>query len=137
MRKKYINIIISILLVSIIIVGIFIFAKPSNTVSNNPISIGISIYDKEENLLYDEDIQTSKEYLADVLKEARDENGLQINIVDDKYGAYVTAIIGIEQGDGYYWTYYVNGEYASVGASNYKIKENDEIEFKIEKFEEE
>jgi len=40
-----------------------------------------------------------------------------------------------KQEDNYYWNYYINDEYAPVGVSSYKIKENDVYTFKLEKFE--
>lgn len=33
-----------------------------------------------------------------------------------------------------YWTFYVNGEMASVGAGDYKTKSGDEVLWKIEKY---
>ncbi len=33
-----------------------------------------------------------------------------------------------------YWAFYVNGEYAQVGPADYKVKQGDKIEWKIETF---
>lgn len=33
-----------------------------------------------------------------------------------------------------YWAFYVNGEYAKVGPADYKVKQGDTIEWKIETF---
>lgn len=54
---------------------------------------------------------------------------------DSEYGKYITSILGIEQGDNYYWSYYINNEYANVGVSNCEIEQDKIYTFKIEKFE--
>lgn len=47
-------------------------------------------------------------------------------------GTLVEGMVGKDNGtDGKYWTYYVNGEMAQVGAGNYVIKDNDQIEWKF------
>ncbi len=50
-------------------------------------------------------------------------------------GFFVEEINGLAQdkGEGRYWIYYINGETAKVGVSQYKIKENDVISWKYEK----
>ena len=54
---------------------------------------------------------------------------------DGKYGKFITSILGIEQGDNYYWSYYINDEYANVGVSSCEVEQNKMYTFKIEKFE--
>ena len=71
-------------------------------------------------------------YLLDALNSLED---LKVETEDSDYGAYIISISDLEQGDNYYWNYYVNGEYASVGVSSYEIKNNDVFTFKLEKFE--
>ena len=51
---------------------------------------------------------------------------------DSQYGKYITSILGIEEGDSYYWSYYINDEYASIGVSSCEIEENSVYSFKIE-----
>ncbi len=48
-------------------------------------------------------------------------------------GVFVTEINGKKGGKDGYWIYYVNGVEASVGVSNYKIKNGDIISWKYEK----
>lgn len=45
-------------------------------------------------------------------------------------GHFIDAINGIKNANGNYWTLYVNGKYATVGASAYVLSENDGIEWK-------
>lgn len=50
-------------------------------------------------------------------------------------GFFVEEINGLSQNkkEGKYWIYYINGKPASVGVSQYKLKENDIITWKYEK----
>lgn len=50
-------------------------------------------------------------------------------------GFFVEEINGVSQNpkQGYYWIYYVNGKAASLGVSQYKIKNNDIINWRYEK----
>ncbi len=45
-------------------------------------------------------------------------------------GYFIDAINGIKNANGNYWTLYVNGTYATVGASAYRLSANDSIEWK-------
>lgn len=47
-------------------------------------------------------------------------------------GKFIEEINGIKNGEKY-WIYYVNGEKATIGVSNYKINEGDIISWKYEK----
>jgi hypothetical protein len=52
---------------------------------------------------------------------------------DSSYGPYVDSINGVTGGtDGKYWTFYVNGAQAQVGAGAYTTKATDKIEWKFE-----
>jgi hypothetical protein len=49
------------------------------------------------------------------------------------YGEYVDSINGVKGGtNNKYWTFYVNGTMAQVGADTYKTKGGDTIEWKFE-----
>ncbi len=56
-----------------------------------------------------------------------------VNLTYSSYGAFVQCINDICSNSNYYWMYYVNSELAPVGASDYRIKNNDTIEFRYEK----
>lgn len=52
------------------------------------------------------------------------------------YGLYVKTVNGITADydtDGYYWAFYVNGEYAQTGVDSTEITEGDSYSFKVEK----
>jgi hypothetical protein len=48
-------------------------------------------------------------------------------------GFFVEEINGIKNGQGKYWTLYVNGVYSNVGASSYELESGDRIEWRYEK----
>lgn len=131
-QKKVVIGIAIIALILIICIVCMINKNDINNTENLVKNIQISVFDEKELMIYDEKKQTDKVFLAEVLKELDDLN-VQTEIGD--YGEYINSINDIAQGDNYYWNYYVNGEYASVGISNCRIKENDVYTFKLEKFE--
>lgn len=47
-------------------------------------------------------------------------------------GYFVKSINGIKNSGGYYWTLYVNSKYSNIGASQYKLKEGDRVEWKYQ-----
>jgi uncharacterized protein DUF4430 len=52
---------------------------------------------------------------------------------DSSYGQYVDSINGVAGGTGgKYWTFYINGQQASVGAGAYTTKATDTITWKFE-----
>ncbi len=121
--------ILSIVFTFIIVFTLTACNKNEEVVSKN---ISINVYDKDENLIYNSDMSTSSEYLFDVIKE---NDALKLKYEDSEYGEYITSMMGIDQGDGYYWNYYINSEYATTGVSNCVIEDNTVYDFKLEKYE--
>lgn len=117
-----------------VVIAVFLIAtgctKKDETVKHQEKKVQIIIYNKNKDIIYDENVSTKKELLIEVLKE---QDEIDLKTEDGQYGEYILSINDIEQGDNYYWTYYINEEYASVGVSQYKIKNNEKYEFKIEK----
>lgn len=134
MKQRIILIISVVLIVLSIIIGIIYFKNNENysKKENTSKNIQITVYDKSEKLIYDEKIDTEKSILLDVLKSLED---LDMETKTGDYGEYIISINDKKQENNYYWNYYINGEYAPVGVSSYKIKENDVYTFKLEKFE--
>ena len=74
----------------------------------------ISVYDFMSNLQSESKISfTKKDYLS--------------------MGKFIDSINGIKNTGSQYWIYYVNGEKANVGVSNYKINKGDIVSWKYEK----
>lgn len=132
--KKKLKFILPLVVILAIIIAIVVVKNKGNEDSEKVLSnnIQIIVYDKTNTTIYDEKKETSEKYLLDALKSLED---LEVETEDSDYGAYIISIDDLEQGDNYYWNYYVNGEYASVGVSSYEIKNNDVFTFKLEKFE--
>lgn len=130
--KKKITIITIIAIIVIAIIGIIV-GNLNNNHSNVEKEITISIFNKETEKIYSAGVKTEKTYLIDVLKELK-----EINVVTEKseYGDFIISIMNIEQGDNFYWSYYIDNEYATVGVSNCKVEDGKTYNFKIEKFEE-
>ncbi len=130
--KKKIAIITIIAIIVIAIIGIIV-GNLNNNHSNVEKEITISIFNKETEKIYSAGVKTEKTYLIDVLKELK-----EINVVTEKseYGDFIISIMNIEQGDNFYWSYYIDNEYATVGVSNCKVEDGKTYNFKIEKFEE-
>lgn len=67
--------------------------------------------------------------LEQLKKEATD-----VVVAESEYGELVDSIEGHKGGtDGKYWSFYVNGEMAQVGAGAYLQEEGDVIEWKFQK----
>lgn len=57
-----------------------------------------------------------------------------VNTEQSEYGEYVDSIEGHKGGtDGKYWSFYVDGKMAEVGASNYTQKGGEKIEWRFQK----
>jgi len=56
----------------------------------------------------------------------------QVEIKEFSFGKLVEGINGVRSGNGNFWIYYVNGQTATVGADQYRVKAGDVIEWKLE-----
>lgn len=73
------------------------------------------------------------ETVYDVLRRATSQNEIQMETSGSSYGVYVEGINYLYQfscGEQSGWVYYVNGEYAQVSCSAYKLSDGDKIEWK-------
>lgn len=135
MSKSIKKIVISIIAIILII---FALAIIKNIPENKSLkdekqkTITISIFNKDNQSIFKEDIETNKTYLIDVLEENKN---LKVVTEDSQYGKYITSIMGISQDENYYWSYYIDEQYATTGVSKCEIEENKHYSFKIEKFE--
>lgn len=57
----------------------------------------------------------------------------KVDVKTSSFGDYVQGIDGVEGDAGHFWSFYVNGSMASVGAGAYVSKSTDKIEWKFEK----
>lgn len=134
MKNKILITIIIVLIVVGIVCGIVVYTNSTNSekITGAMKEISIMIYDKDNVEIFKKELHTEAQYLSDVLEKTEN---LDIQMQNTEYGKYITSIQGISEGDDYYWSYYINDEYAEVGVSNCEIKDGDRYTFKIEKFE--
>lgn len=127
---KKIGVISAIAIILVIGVVVAVINNSNKNVNNeNKKTITISVFNKENENIYKERVNTDKQYLIEVLEENKD---LDVKAEDSQYGKYITSIKGIEQGDNYYWSYYIDGQYAEVGVSSCEIENGKTYDFKIE-----
>jgi hypothetical protein len=55
-----------------------------------------------------------------------------VETISSDFGEFVTGIDGISSDETNYWAFYVNNDYATVGASSYETKEGDVIKWQLE-----
>ena len=91
----------------------------------------IEIYDKAGKLVFEKKVETEETKLLDAMKEIKE---LKVETEKTQFGDMINSLFGHKAEGNYYWNYYINGEYASVGAADYNIKNNDKIKFQLEKF---
>lgn len=57
----------------------------------------------------------------------------RVEVKESEYGEYVASINGVKgETDNKYWSYYVNGQMANIGAGEYKTIGGEEIVWKFE-----
>lgn len=88
----------------------------------------------KENMIISEDecAFSDGESAFDILIRLAKDKNIAVSSSSSAYGSYIRSIAGISEfaaGDTSGWLYKVNGESATVAASEYKIKDGDVIEF--------
>ena len=87
-------------------------------------SISIVVKDHDEEIFNKEIEVVSGKILLSILNE---------NLKIEEENGFITSIEGRSQNpeENIYWLYFINGEFAEVGANVYEVKENDKIEFNL------
>ena len=133
MKQKVFGIILLLLVPLFLLTGC---TKKEYQVIENLAKVKIIIVDDNKKELYNQGIETNKKYLIDVLK---DKEEVKLKYENSDYGAYITSLMGIDQKTDnkkmYYWSYYIDEEYAEVGVSNCEIKEGSTYKFVYEYYE--
>ena len=103
--------------------------KAGNDFSNK-IKVFISIGDKKNDFfipggstVYEAMVLLSASTTADFNFKAKEYSGI---------GYFIEEINGVKNAGGKYWTLYVNGKYAMVGVSDYKLSAGDKVEWRYE-----
>lgn len=126
MRKRVAILSVVVILFAVTILNII---THNISVKNSKVNINISVYDKEGAEIYNKSIDTHQEFLIDVINEITE---LEVITEDSKYGKYIISIMKLEQDDKYFWSYYIDGNYASVGVSKCKVEKGKNYSFKME-----
>ena len=131
-KKSFYKIFILALVILAIFAGYFFYQSKSQLTKKFVIKQNLSVYLKlagEENFSKSE-VVVGKTAL-DLTKEKTN-----IKTKGEGVNAYVTEINGQEalNSKKEFWAFYVNGKMAEVGAGSYKLKEDDKIEWRIEKY---
>lgn len=69
-----------------------------------------------------------------LMKSISEEEDFNFKYQDSNLGAFIEEINGVKNNssDKVYWMFYVNGKMAEVGVSNYKLSDNDIVEWRYE-----
>lgn len=71
----------------------------------------------------------------DLLRLVAEQSGFEIKTEKVSFGEYIQEISGVGGDTTHYWAFWINGDYAPVGAGNYIVRPGDEIEFELTKLE--
>ena len=87
-----------------------------------------------EPLIFDNITLANKATAFDLLKKVTEENNIELGYKDygGELGVLVESIDGVKNDTGAntYWQYWVNGEFAQVGASSYVLADGDKVEWR-------
>lgn len=93
-------------------------------------NVAVNVYDQSGDFLFESNLYTQEEYLFDLLKDY--EEPLKLEYDEGEYGVYITSMAGVEEGNNFYWSYYVDGEYAQTSVSKCLVEDGAVYDFKIE-----
>jgi hypothetical protein len=141
MRKTALKIFFVIIFI-ILLIGIYLF-RPQNQepeIKLQPIEkiqVGLRInYGDGANKNFSNINIENNLSVFDLLLKMQAENNIELTYDDygGDLGTMITAIDGLNNGaDNYWWKYWVNDDYANMGASNYILNDGDKIEWKYVK----
>lgn len=131
-KKSFYKIFIIILIALVVFASYFFYQSKSQSTKKSVAQQTFTVYFKtsgQKDFVKKEMI--SGKTALDFTKET-----VLIKTKGDGVDAYVTEINGIIAQDSKkeYWSFYINGKMAEVGAGSYKLKNGDKIEWKIEKY---
>ncbi len=101
-------------------------SEPGKSTKTN---VSVVVIDGRGEIILEKSVEVAKgRYIISVMRGLTD-------IETTEYpgmGEFITSIAGIPSGETSYWGFYIDGEYAMVGASAYLIEEDVEIMWKLE-----
>lgn len=128
------------ILVIVFLIGLFLgqyFSKiqlPRETEVEKEIEVSLSLDFGQGNIKTFEGIRLEEEKtVLDLLEKVTEENDLEFSFKQyPDLGVFVESIDNVVNDfeRNLWWQYWVNGEYAIIGASNYQLKNGDSVEWK-------
>lgn len=107
---------------------------PATDGANQEITVALKIDFGDGNINSYNGIKLEQERTVfNLLKKVARENSMEFSYKEyPDLGALVESINNVKNdfGNNKWWQYWVNGEYALVGASSYQLKNNDSVEWK-------
>jgi len=136
--KKIFKILI---LIAVLIIGFFLvqcslkIAIPQlKTKVEKEITVSLLLNFGDENIKTFENVKLKEgKTIFDLLKKVTQENNMEFSYKEyPDLGVFIESIDNISNDakTNKWWQYWVNGQYSQVGASNYKLKNGDIIEWK-------
>ncbi|MGH7157578.1 MAG: DUF4430 domain-containing protein [Candidatus Saccharimonadales bacterium] len=128
MKKSTIAVIV-LAVVAVLAAGVYGLNRPDTTSTNNPgsqqVMSAITFSEDGKTVTY-----TGEEGVTAL---ATLESLTSVTVKDSSFGKFVTGINGVEADESKeYWSFYVNGAYASEGAGTYTAKSGDLFEWRLE-----
>jgi len=124
-------------IVAVVIIGaggFWLYNAGQVSTSDNTAKQVVQTIEKSNKITFSED-QKTVSYDGQTGKTALEllESMTDVTTEDSDFGTFVTGINGvIANANKEYWSFYVNGSYASEGAGTYKTSDGEKIEWKLE-----
>ncbi len=101
--------------------------------------ISVEVEYDNQRIYYKENIKSEEKVVFKLLEKlCLEDEDFTFEAKDSEYGKYIISICGIsektENSKLYYWSFYVNGNYASKGISSQKLSNGMSIKFVYESF---
>ena len=137
-KTKKLIFIIFLLIICLVLIYIYKIPPKQNTLNRQYLLNTKQVFPDINTILeinetkYETEI-AKNETVYDLMNKLKTEG--KINFKEKTYsgmGKFIEEINGIKNGEKY-WIYYVNGEKATIGVSNYKINEGDIVSWRYEK----
>ena len=124
--KKFVNLL---LVLSLCVCSIFtISCKPKMEKGEKTVTITVNYITGEPDTY---SVTTSGYYVKDAMDKLVETTDFTYSGSEGQYGFYLQSINGVSEGNGYYWVYTLNGDYA-LGVSEQTIYNGDIIVFSLE-----
>lgn len=135
--KKYKYLVLIALILLVAGFGFYFYSNTKTSQSNLPVNVEEKninfklVINTGENKYEFSGIAKEDETVFDALKKISSVNNFSLIYKESDLGAFIEEIYGVKNDTAAnkYWMFKINGQLANEGASTYKIKDNDNIEW--------